>query len=270
MLLLAERGALSLTDPISRWVAGVPNGDTITLAHLLNHTSGLDDYLFTPAIQARQDQMHTPAELLAAANALSPRAPPGSPHEYSNTNFVLIGLASEAAGGAPWATLVRDLLLDPLALADTFVFGYEPVPGGFVHGYVGTAGAWVDGSADLHPTVVYAAGCMVSTAPDLARWFEALFLGGVLNAASLRAMTDDHRVATIYPNEYVGLGLFVGDDLMGLRLYKHGGGLTGYTTNVERADPVGTVLAVNFNTSTDPSASLRSLRLALWPLLPTM
>src|SRR2546423_9600441 len=99
ILQLAQEGKLRLSDPVSKYVAGVPNGDQITIALLLKMRSGLFDYVGTPEMTRSFDneptKVWTPQELLAISFARPPNFPPGRDYEYSNTNYVLLGLIVE-------------------------------------------------------------------------------------------------------------------------------------------------------------------------------
>jgi hypothetical protein len=98
-LQLAQESKLSLDDAVSKYVAGVPNGDKITLANLLEMRSGLNNYTDGPEISASMDddpaRVWTAAELLSIAFAHPPNAPPGTAYEYNNTNYLLLSLVAE-------------------------------------------------------------------------------------------------------------------------------------------------------------------------------
>ena len=105
---LAQEGKLSLDDPVSKYVPGVPNGDNITIAELLEMRSGLYNYTDAPELSASLDRdptkVWTPDELLAIAFAHPPNFPPGTAYEYNNTNYALLGLIAEKVDGKPLAT----------------------------------------------------------------------------------------------------------------------------------------------------------------------
>jgi D-alanyl-D-alanine carboxypeptidase len=107
IVLLAQENKLNLHDPVSKYVPGVPNGDKITIAQLLEMRSGLYNYTNDPIISETIDtdpaKVWTPAELLAIAFAHPPNFPPGKEYEYSNTNYALLGLVAEKVDGRPGA-----------------------------------------------------------------------------------------------------------------------------------------------------------------------
>ena len=129
ILQLAQEDKLSLDDAVSKYVPGVPNGDHITIAELLEMRSGLYNYTDAPEISANMDhdptKVWSPAELLAIAFAHPPNAPPGTAFEYNNTNYLLLSLVVEKVDGKPLAQSMQDRLFEPLRLQHT-VFPAPP------------------------------------------------------------------------------------------------------------------------------------------------
>jgi D-alanyl-D-alanine carboxypeptidase len=202
ILRLADQGRLTIDDPLSRWLPDYPNAARITLRMLLQHTSGLADFFQNPkfdaALNRAKGRAWTPDEVLPFV--AKPAFAPGKGWGYSNTNYVLLGLVAELAGGAPWADLVRQDFFVPLGLASTYVQGgaAPAVPPAHANQmFIGFAGKILprdlgDGST-LAPftavaTAAYAAGSIASTTGDLARWTRALYGGDVLSPASLAQM----------------------------------------------------------------------------------
>ncbi|MFF2548132.1 serine hydrolase domain-containing protein [Kitasatospora sp. NPDC058063] len=213
MPLVAER-RLKLTDPLDAWLPDlIPGGSAITVQMLLNHTSGLFNYTNDPAVLAaflgQDTRQWTPRELLAAGVRHPALFPPGRRFSYSNTNYIALGLILEEATGTYLGTLVRQRIARPLGLARTYLadspatsrrqaHGYEPdaehlapyLPPGVPTGtsFAGPArGTWVDTTAINHSTL-WAAGGIVSTSADWARFQQALLSGRLLPAAQLDEM----------------------------------------------------------------------------------
>ncbi|MGW4289716.1 serine hydrolase domain-containing protein [Streptomyces sp. NPDC004673] len=213
ILLLAQDGRLRLTDPVYDYVPEVPNGDRITLAQLLTMRSGLYNYTEDPRLAASLDadpaKARTPREMLALAFQHPPNFAPGASYEYSNTNYALLGLVAEKAGGRPLQRQFRDRLLAPHGLTGTSLPGLHDtsLPTPYAHGYLygGTAYALTDRPYPAHleaaarsgklqpldythqnPSYATAAGGAISTADDLATWIKALVTGKVLDPAHQR------------------------------------------------------------------------------------
>ena len=142
IVLLAQEGKLSLDDPVSKYVPGVPNGDKITITELLKMRSGLYNYDDDPEFWAILDRDPTkvwsPAEVLAIAFKHPPYFPPGTGFHYSNTNYALLGLIAEKVDGKPLASCFQDRLFGPLGLKDTLLPAStsNTLPDPYSHGYL--------------------------------------------------------------------------------------------------------------------------------------
>ncbi|OLF18490.1 serine hydrolase domain-containing protein [Actinophytocola xanthii] len=231
--LVGER-RLRLSDPVERWLPGlVPGGSAITVRQLLNHTSGIFDITADPAWRAAfladPGREWSAEELVAWATSHPPTFPPGTDWSYSNTNYLLVGLIAEAATGRPLPRLVAERITRPLRLTDTFLATSPRVRPGHVHGYrppALTGGGYVD-TVGWHPSAAGASGALVSTAPDLARFYRALLSGRLLSPALTR------ELLTTVPVEErdggYGLGIFFVDTRCGT-VWGHSGSFPGYTS----------------------------------------
>jgi D-alanyl-D-alanine carboxypeptidase len=238
-----------LDDRLQRWLPGlVPDGERITVRQLLNHTSGLYDYTddllgplrAKPTLQVYQQMAarhFTPQALVAMATRRQPLFPPGARFSYSNTNYILL---VERVSGGGLAAQLQQRILGPLGLADTELPGTQRrLHGPYLHGYAPPDRAWLpsDGPAGLvdvtqaNPSWAWAAGAMVSSAADLARFYQALLSGRLLSPELLKAMQT-----TIDASEQFGAGAGYGLGLMRLGLgcggqvWGHGGEIAGYAT----------------------------------------
>jgi D-alanyl-D-alanine carboxypeptidase len=221
VLQLVDAGVLTLDDTVSQWldnpvVARIPHVDEITLRQLLNHTSGVYDY-FDDDSPFWQDayfgegadwaRVWTPMEALTYADGAkhAPYFAPGEGIHYTNTGYVLLGLIVEEAIGQSYAERLHARILDPLGLEDTFYAATEPVPGGKAEAYQLIEGKLVNVSA-IDLSSPGAAGGMVSTTRDLARFAKALFGGELLRPATLEEMVT--FIPSGRPNLEAGFGVF--------------------------------------------------------------
>ena len=142
IVLLAQEGKLSLNDPVSKYVPGVPDGDKITITELLNMRSGLytydDDPEFWAVLERDPTKVWSPAEVLAIAFKHPPYFPPGTDFHYSNTNYALLGLIAEKIDGKPLSSCFQDRLFGPLGLKDTLLPANTSniLPDPYSHGYL--------------------------------------------------------------------------------------------------------------------------------------
>ncbi|MFD9903593.1 serine hydrolase domain-containing protein [Streptomyces sp. NPDC059063] len=236
---------------MEKWLPGqVPNGSAITLRMLLNHTSGLADYTEDPALLpsflGKDQRPWTSAQLLAVGVRHDPLFPPGTRFSYSNTNYAAVGAVLEKATGESLADLVRDRIARPLGLKHTYYAtdatwrgpharGYEPdaahMPPGVPAGARDYAGAHradhVDVS-DNNPSWGGAAGAMVSTADDWARFYTALMSGDLLPAAQLAQLRTTVPMDPEQPDgPGSGLGIVTSPTPCGT-VWAHEGGIPGY------------------------------------------
>ncbi|WP_330456245.1 beta-lactamase family protein [Streptomyces sp. NBC_00820] len=259
VLLLAQDGRLSLSDPVSAYVPGVPDGEHITIAELLKMRSGLYNFTDAPELAASLDAdpggVRTPREMLALAFRHPPDFAPGASYEYSNTNYVLLGLVAEKAGGRPLARQFRDRLFAPLGLRGTSLPAPDDrsLPAPFSHGYMygGSAYALVDRPypADVrsaarsgalqpvdythqNPSYSAAAGAAVSTADDLAAWIRALVTGKVLNTAFQQKWLNSPQAEDPAAPDGKRYGYGIAFQRFGpnASMYYHGGELPGFNS----------------------------------------
>lgn len=185
ILILADRGELSLDDPIGLYVDGVPNGDLITLRQLGQMRSGLYDYVIetSKVISQQPFRQWTPQELLDLSFSHQPLFPPGSDFDYSNTNTVLLGLVVEKVSGQSLASFIGENILEPLGLTRTVFPAENEFPSPHSHGYYKLQdGEFVD-ATDWNPSWGWAAGNMISTLEDLRVWARALAVGKLISPA---------------------------------------------------------------------------------------
>ncbi|WP_411103989.1 serine hydrolase domain-containing protein [Streptomyces sp. cmx-4-9] len=288
--LLAQDGKLALDDPVSRHVEGVPGGDRITLAQLLTMRSGLYNYTNAPELSASMDadpgKVRTPREMLDIAFRHLPNFAPGTSYEYSNTNYVLLGLVAEKAGGRPLARQFQDRLFAPLGLGGTSLPAPDDVSltDPYSHGYMygGSAYALVDQpyppelsaaarSGKLkpvdythqNPSYAGAAGAAVSTADDLAGWIRALVTGKVLGPAAQRQWRSSPQAED--PDrpdgQKYGHGIAYQRFGPGAAMYYHGGELPGYNSFIghDPENDVTLVIWTNLTLSPDGRTTAQAL-----------
>lgn len=184
VLQLADEGFIDLDRGIERWMPSLRDADRITPRMLLQHTSGLNEYLDQPAVQADKQRPWTPTELVAVAEAAGRVGEPGGPHHYTNTNYIVLGELIEAVTGETWDRQVRSRITEPLGMDHTDVVGHRIAP----VGYRVVDGKFVDATQSADPSIGGAAGGLASTGADLLRFAEALAKGKLLSPSTKRAM----------------------------------------------------------------------------------
>lgn len=235
VLQLVGAGKVGLDDPVARYLDGVPGGEAITVRQLADMRSGLIDYTktkeFLSAITANPQRDFTPQELLGWAFAQPPQSAPGQKVDYSNTNYILLGLLVEKVAGLPFGDYLKERILEPLALADTsFVSGNqfpEPHARGYteaLEGPSGGVGPPVD-ATDWSTSFAWAAGAMVSTLDDMRIWVPALATGALVSPELQQQRLRTTPWPGGPPDIGYGLGIFTAQGWLG-----HNGSVPGFQT----------------------------------------
>lgn len=230
LLQLADEHKLGLDDPISKFDIGVtvPNGRNITIRQLCEMRSGLFEAYNTPQFNKLNITPQTkldPRQLVRWAIAQKPLFAPGAKWNYSNTNYIILGLIVEAVTHDTIGNQIRKRLIQPMHLTQT-TFPDDPyIPSPYAHGYgVNTQGNWEDVSNTMPPSVTWAAGEMISTVPDMSRWVKSYVLGTMNSKAMQR-----QRLRCIPTGLGKGLDFGLGIGCSN-GWYGYTGGLPGYNT----------------------------------------
>jgi D-alanyl-D-alanine carboxypeptidase len=236
-LQLVEEGRLGLDDRVRDHLPELRRlSRRITVAQLLDHTSGLADLFNDTTRRGLEDD---PAHAWTADEVLgslrSPWYEPGEGWAYANTNYYLLGMIVERLSEASLAEVLGERFLEPLGLDGTRVLtGVEGDP---------LEPAWT--------TIFWASGAMAAPASDLARWGDALYRGGVLDPASRAAMLTMNRHHYGYGVQEIEIGRRTG--------YGHTGLLNTYTSLLLHLPDEGLTLALLVNRShVDLAAMLRA------------
>jgi D-alanyl-D-alanine carboxypeptidase len=287
---LAQENKLRLDDPVSKYVPGVPNGDNITIAELLEMRSGLYNYTNDPIISVTIDtdpaKVWTPAELLAIAFAHPPNFPPGTEYEYNNTNYALLGLVAEKVDGKALAQAMQDRLFGPLGLQNTILpaNSVNTIPDPYSHGYLyGSSSVALVGSPPYSPEIqaaaragtllpkdytevnhsnAAAAGGVISTANDLATWIKALVAGRVLNPTYQRHWLDSLKPEDPSKPEGQKYGYGIAQLSWGPNtVYFHGGETPGYNSKIsyDVANDMTLIVWTNLPVSLDDQQTANTL-----------
>jgi D-alanyl-D-alanine carboxypeptidase len=229
VLQLAGEGSLALEDAVERWLPGLlPNGAHITIRQLLNHTSGLADYGIDRGFvtKAFHDPLRAwaPRELVAIAAAHNAQFAPGTGWAYSNTDYLVLGLIVEAATGRSLGIELRRRIFAPLRLRATSLPSAPSIAGRHAHGYFVRP---LEDVTVVSPSIVGAAGALVSNADDLSRFFRSLLGGRLLPPGLIRAMETMVNASAEFS---YGLGLQKVATGCGA-LWGHTGGMPGYSTS---------------------------------------
>ena len=241
VMLLQEKGYLNIDDKLSLHltVGGLPNANVITIRQLLNHSSAVGDYLnesptFTSA--AVPGRIFSDADIVGYINALAPKFIPGTQYYYSNGGYYLLGMLIEKKLNLPLDMAMKSWIFTPLGLNSTYL-DLSSSASNPITDLAASARAYA-----YSTTSVRAAGAIVSTSADLARFNKALFGGTLLTKPSIAAMEAASANSTAY-----GLGTRINKATDGTVYYGHTGTLLNYNAMMYYIPSMNVTVGINTN-----------------------
>jgi D-alanyl-D-alanine carboxypeptidase len=250
ILHLVRSKAISLDDPIEKYVPGIPNGNEITLAQLAAMESGVKNYSdvdkFLSELAKDFGRSWTPGELVDLAKPYSPVFAPGAEYDYSNTNTILLGMVVEKVTQQAIDETYRKWIFKPLGLRGTSYPNNTNIPTSHPTPYeVDPVTGVLTKSPTVNLSVFGASGGMVSTLEDLRRWGKALGKGQLIGSRLQKTRLEHSRPASRGP-EYDRYGLGIGE-LKGW--WGHTGEGLGYQAATFYDPKTGAVISVLVNSS---------------------
>jgi len=247
VLQLVNEKKLSLDDRLDKFLPGYPTpGGAATVRQLLNHTSGIQSYTSIPGwmVAANTGRAFTTAQLIAEFRDKPAEFQPGARWNYDDSGYVLLGAIIERVTGQPWYRVLEARVTRPLGLK-SIRYGNPPAGADWALPYSrGPSGVAPAQAVDM--SVPHAAGALVGSAGDMARWAEALHHGKVVPPALYALMTAPTKLPDGSSVPY-GFGLGFGK-LRGLATIEHGGGIFGGSTDTLYAPAQDLFVAVFSNT----------------------
>lgn len=274
---LAQERKLGLDDRVADWLGDrpwftrLPNGTTMTIRHLLNHTAGLPDHVYDEAFaKAARDRLLQPGNpfppetLVEFVLDKEPLNAPGKGWEYSDTGYILLGLIIEKAAGKSFYEEVEKRFLKPLNLDRTEPSNRRELEG-LAAGYtaadnplgVPRKSTTQPGVMAWNPAVEWTGGGFISTPLDLATWAKALYEGRALTGTYLGELLKGVPVVgfpiTLITGElWYGAGVGIHAKSPFGRKYGHGGGIPGYTSSMRYYPEHRFAVSFQVNTDVNP------------------
>ena len=237
---MVEEGKVKLDEPVETYLPGLikgqgVDGKKITVRQLLQHTSGLPEYIDESAVDyfgTRNDYV-SPRDLLDTALARPAQFAPGAKFTYTNTNYIVLGLLAERVGKRPIAEQIEAKIVKPLGLKHTYMPGpgEKTLRGKHPRGYHtrDNKPGKLEDITDLNPSMAWTAGAMVSTPSELNKFAQSIHDGTLLRQKSIAEMKKGVSAPEI-GGEY-GLGIYSQKLSCGVA-WGHNGGIPGYATSV--------------------------------------
>jgi D-alanyl-D-alanine carboxypeptidase len=247
ILLLAENGKLSLSDSITKFLPDYPmQGHLVTIQHLLSHTSGIRNYTELPEWQSTIRNDVSVQQLIDIFKDKPFDFAPGEHWKYSNSGYILLGAVIEKLSGGSYADFLRTRIFGPLGMKNSRYEDVTQITPGRVAGYMRGDNDWRNADY-LSMSQPYAAGAIVSTVDDLARWNAAIEKSDLLKPASWQRASSSFVLADGTLTRY-GAGWIIGR-VGSVATVEHGGGINGFNAYVLRAPAQQLYVAVLANAS---------------------
>ena len=227
ILMLEEQGKLSIGDKLSKYISDYPEGEKVTIEHLLNHTSGIQSYTDMQSFmsQARVDM--TPTELIDVFKNEPMNFQPGEQWRYNNSGYILLGYIIEEVSGMSYEDFVEKNIFEKLGMENSYYGSKTEVIKNRAWGYQPTEGGYQNANY-LSMTLPYAAGSLMSTVDDMLKWEQAIHNNTLISESSKQRAFSNSKLNNDNPT-YYGYGWSI-DEIQGVPTIEHGGGIFGYTT----------------------------------------
>jgi D-alanyl-D-alanine carboxypeptidase len=262
ILLLQERGKLSVSDDITKYLPDYPtHGRTITIENLLSHTSGIPEVTALPEWWPRHRDDLTLPQLLSLFKDKPLDFSPGEKQSYSNSGYILLGAIVEKASGRSYEDFVEQEIFAPLGMKRSRYGHQTEVVPDRAAGYDQEEDGY-KAAEYISLTQAYAAGALLSTVDDLALWAEALANEKLLKKVSIERMSMPAKLASGQITTYsCGQGILDED---GTLIFEHSGGLPGFNSELLRVPGQHLVVAVLSNVlGHEPSPAHLAFRITM-------
>lgn len=229
ILMLEEQGKLKTTDYIQTYLPEFETGKhTVTIHHLLNHTSGIKSYTGMKEWAATWREDVSVNELIAMFNNQPFDFAPGEKWLYNNSGYILLGAIIEKVSGMSYADFLQKNIFEPLQMTNSVYGDRKMLIKGRAEGYEKTGDGYTNAEY-LGQNQAYAAGAIISTVDDMWKWQQGLVANKLISEKSYKKATTNY---TLNDGKKTGYGYgFLIDELNGSPTIEHSGGIFGYTCN---------------------------------------
>ncbi|XFA99308.1 serine hydrolase [Candidatus Izemoplasma sp. B36] len=212
ILMLEEQGLLSVDDTIDTYIDDFPNGNTITIHHLLTHTSGLKDYINDfEWTEENRVVYHSLEDLIGLVKYEPLLSTPGEAYHYSNTGYIILGYIIELVTETSFENVIYQNIINPLGLTNTRIHTLEPNIDDAIGYEILNSNENVE-CVGFHPSITHAAGGLASTVEDLLKWQIALTNYTLISETSTDKMFTPY-ISILVPNiEGYGYGWLIYED----------------------------------------------------------
>lgn len=208
ILQLQEQGLLSVHDPISKYIKNYPQGDQITIHHLLTHTAGIKSITKFSNLSEIQRHPSTPQKVMGYFQDLPLEFPPGSECSYSNSGYIVLGAIVEAVAKMSYENYLKEHFFLPLGMKSTYFDHHQTVIPHRACGYGINKNQELVNAEFIDTSFPHGAGSLASTVEDLYLWDQALKTSKLLSKDSTQKLFQVQACSKINQIVY-GYGFFI-------------------------------------------------------------
>ena len=223
-LILIEQGKLSLEDNLTKFLPDYPNGNNITVQHLLNHTSGIKNFTSIKGLHKIAHKNLTPIELINFFKDTPIDFAPGNQFKYTNSGYILLGYIIEKISGLRYANFIKKNIFNKLQMTSSYYASRSKLiknrASGYHHKTV------YRNNRKIHPSIPYASGALMSTVNDLFIWNKAIKNHTLISKETTAKVFSKQQLNNGKLINY-GLGWHI-KNINDLLSYEHGGAIFGF------------------------------------------
>ena len=225
VLMLEEQGKLKVSDPISKYIPSYPNGNNITIHHLLTHTSGIKDFTKMKALQDIAQKEMTPEQMVDFFKNEPIDFAPGEKFEYNNSGYVVLGYIIELASGGTYEEFIKKNIFDKAGMTNSSYASDRKIVKNRAFGYHKKSSGYVNKTV-INFSVPFSSGSLMSTLDDMLKWQNALNQNLLLSSKEETKAFTKYKLNNGQEIEY-GYGWHL-KNINGNPTREHGGSIFGF------------------------------------------
>ncbi|MFT4204280.1 MAG: serine hydrolase domain-containing protein [Chitinophagaceae bacterium] len=225
VLMLEEQGKLNIHDPISSYIPDYPNGQSITIHHLLTHTSGIKDFTKMKTLPLIAQKEISPKEMVDFFKNEPPDFAPGEKFEYNNSGYVVLGYLIELISNQTYEAFIKKNIFDKIGMDNSYYANDRKIIKDRAYGYHKKRDGYVNKTI-ISFSVPFSSGALMSTLEDMLKWQNALNKNVLLRPESLKKAFTRYHLDSGEKIDY-GYGWHL-KNINGFPSREHGGNVFGF------------------------------------------
>lgn len=225
ILMLKQEGKLNVNDPVSQYIKDYPNGDKITIHHLLTHTSGIKDFTKIKSLSSIAQKDMKPEEMVNFFKNEPVDFAPGEKFDYNNSGYVVLGYIIELVSGTSYEDFIKKNIFDKIGMSHSYYASDRKVIPQRAYGYHKKEQGFVNKTV-ISFSIPFSSGSLMSTADDMLKWQQALNQNLLLNLKETQKAFQKYKLNNGEEFTY-GYGWHL-KEINGIPDREHGGSIFGF------------------------------------------